>query len=278
MRSPSPTSGDADLDPANQLNSDTTTTLNKHDFAMERRRVVFRADAETIRPAGQCPPPTPKEEDVQVRGQNGLLPLSTDGQPTVVNLVEELWTSKAKIIELYTSRKFYRDLKKVIKYATRTLLTLPVAMKDVVVFDVDDTVLDSFPAMQELNFSQIPKLMPDYIEKADGPALPHVHALYSKLLERGYEVVFITSRSEAFREATELNLKKVGYDKFSKLIMRQPDELLWTVYKYKSTVRQKLVELEGFNVVACLGDQWADITGEHAGLGVKVPNLLSYFC
>ena len=101
--------------------------------------------------------------------------------------------------------------------------------------------------------------------------------MYRQLLERGYEAVFVTSRSEQYREATLANLQRANYGTFERLVMRQPEELLWTVFQYKSTARRRLVEEDGFNVVASIGDQWSDITGEYSGLGVKVPNFLSYF-
>ena len=243
----------------------------------QQYKLAFMTTKTRNRQSGQCPPPTPKEDDVQVRGETGLLPRESDQQPTVVNLVQEMWASKHSIVDRYTGGQFYDDLKKVIKYATRTLMTLPVAKRDIVIFDIDDTILDSFPAMQSMNFSNIPKLVPDYINAADAPPLPSVHKLYRQLLERGYEAVFVTSRSEQYREATLANLQRANYGTFERLVMRQPEELLWTVFQYKSTARRRLVEEDGFNVVASIGDQWSDITGEYSALGVKVPNFLSYF-
>lgn len=46
---------------------------------------------------------------------------------------------------------------------------------------------------------------------------------------------------------------------------------------YKSVERRRLMEEEGFHIIASVGDQWSDLLGtDRPGLLIKMPNPLYY--
>lgn len=82
-------------------------------------------------------------------------------------------------------------------------------------------------------------------------------------------VFFITGRGEdpVERAATELNLRRAGYDGYSKLLMRPAGE---ATADFKTRMRS-LIGGE-HTVIANIGDQFSDLAGGHAERCFKLPN------
>ena len=56
--------------------------------------------------------------------------------------------------------------------------------------------------------------------KGIAPAVPANLDLYKKLVNLGFKIVFLTGRSETYRNITIENLKNVGYTTWEKLILK----------------------------------------------------------
>ena len=56
--------------------------------------------------------------------------------------------------------------------------------------------------------------------KGIAPAVPANLDLYKKLVNLGFKIVFLTGRTETYRNTTIENLKNVGYTTWEKLILK----------------------------------------------------------
>lgn len=150
-----------------------------------------------------------------------------------------------------------------------------VGPNDTVVFDIDDTVLSSYPEMVSLDFAYIAKFDQEFQEAANASAIPQTQLFYNQLLEKGYKIVFLTGRREPSRPATKLNLERQKFGTYSELILRAEDEYALTAQVYKSNERAELVK-KGYKIVGAIGDQWSDISGNNVGYRMKVINHCYY--
>ena len=141
------------------------------------------------------------------------------------------------------------------------------------VFDIDETSLSNWDFMAECGFcaySIQTKLHPD----PHGPAIAPVLELYNFAKSKGMALFFITGRPEAQRQLTVDNLREVGYEGWTDLIM-QPNpavgEKRTPARVFKSKNRQA-VENRGYRIVLSIGDQASDLAGCCAERIFKVPN------
>ncbi|TKY64434.1 Stem 28 kDa glycoprotein [Spatholobus suberectus] len=79
------------------------------------------------------------------------------------------------------------------------------------------------------------------------------------------------------RDVTAANLKRAGYRKWEKLIVKDPLVCAGkTAVTYKSAERKKLEE-SGYRIVGNIGDQWSDILGTNIGFRTfKLPDPMYY--
>src|SRR6185437_11822818 len=83
--------------------------------------------------------------------------------------------------------------------------------KRAVVFDVDDTTLNTYNYEIATQFAYDPVSNGQYVTGERFPAVPGMTTLFNWAAKHGYTVFIITGRPEAQRAATEGNLAKVGY-------------------------------------------------------------------
>jgi acid phosphatase len=101
--------------------------------------------------------------------------------------------------------------------------------------------------------------------------------LYKAARAAGVSVFFITGRPERLREATEKNLKSAGYVGWERIIMRPPDTTTRPAADSRSAAdfkgpARKLIEDEGYTIIANVGDQPSDLEGGHAQRGFLLPD------
>lgn len=197
-----------------------------------------------------------------------LASLASCCQKKLVNLS----VAKEQVEDYYEDGKYDQDLDTIADKTRKYLSSLRVKPHSLVIFDIDDTVLLDYDKEKSISFGYIPKLSHDWILQANAPAIPQIKELYDYVIQRGFRVVFLTGRKHDEYDATIENLKKEGFTTFDKLIVRQPHELKMSAKEYK-TQRRKELEQQGYSIVACIGDQWSDLYGGHAGYKVKVPNF-----
>lgn len=140
-------------------------------------------------------------------------------------------------------------------------------------FDIDETSLSNWDVMAECGFcaySVETKLHPD----PHGPAIVPVLELYNFAKSKGIAVFFITGRPEKQRELTINNLREVGYDGWTDLIMQPnpaPGEARTPARLFKPGNRQT-IEKRGCRIILNIGDQANDLAGCCAERVFKLPN------
>ncbi len=154
-----------------------------------------------------------------------------------------------------------------------------------VVFDVDDTTLNTYNYEIFSGFAYNPTTNAEYVNDARFPEVYGMPALVKYAASHGYTVFFITGRPEAQRAGTVANLAKVGYPApdadhlFLKNAASPPAYLpcgsTCTTIQYKSGTRAHIESL-GYNIVGNFGDQYSDLTGGYADHGFKMPNPMYY--
>lgn len=141
------------------------------------------------------------------------------------------------------------------------------------VFDIDETSLSNWDVMAECGFcaySVQTKLHPD----PHGPAIAPVLELYDFAKSKGIALFFITGRRETQRQLTINNLREVGYDRWTDLIMQPdtaPGEKRTPARVFKPRNRQA-IEKRGYRIVLSIGDQASDLAGCCAERVFKLPN------
>jgi len=153
-----------------------------------------------------------------------------------------------------------------------------------VLFDVDDTTLNTYSYEIFSNFVYNPTTNAQFVNAEVFPAVPHMVGLEKYAESRGYKVFFLTGRPGTQRTATEGNLTNVGYDvKDSNVYLKDYTADTWlspcattcTTDQYKTLTRQHIESL-GYDIVANFGDQYSDLNGGFADRTFKIPNPM-YF-
>jgi hypothetical protein len=156
-----------------------------------------------------------------------------------------------------------------------------------VLFDIDDTTLNTYNYEIYSNFVFNPTTNAAFVNAGVFPAVPGMPGLVSWAKDHGYTVFFLTGRPVAQTAGTKANLLNVGYPAV-------PDNQLYlkdltapwlsscatstpvcTTTQYKSLTRQHIESL-GYDIVANFGDQFSDLKGGFADKTFKVPNPM-YF-
>ncbi|MGZ4747080.1 MAG: HAD family acid phosphatase [Oryzihumus sp.] len=158
--------------------------------------------------------------------------------------------------------------------------------KPALVFDVDDTTLNTYNYEISSTFAYNPTTNADFVNNAKFPAVFGMPALVNWANDNGYTVFFLTGRPVTQRDGTVANLAKVGYTAsadvdhlYLKDKVNPPAYLpcgaACTTTEYKSGTR-KHIESLGYDIVANFGDQWSDLNGGYADKTFKVPNPMYY--
>jgi predicted secreted acid phosphatase len=143
-----------------------------------------------------------------------------------------------------------------------------------VVFDIDETSLSNWDEIQSLLL--VMSLGADIknvgLSSSDPPIQPTLD-LYRLARQKGYQVFFITGRSDTptNRRITEENLRKAGYKNWKALYLKPVTYNQPSVVPYKSGVRKKITET-GSRIVLSVGDQYSDLEGGYAERTLKLPN------
>ena len=153
-----------------------------------------------------------------------------------------------------------------------------------ILFDVDDTTLNTYSYEIYSNFVYNPTSNAAFVNSGVFRAVPHMVDLEHFAESRGYKIFFLTGRPETQRVGTVANLTNEGYDvQNSKLYLKDYTVDTWlspcapscTTTQYKSLTRAHIESL-GYNIVANFGDQFSDLNGGFADQTFKMPNPM-YF-
>ncbi|CAM0907624.1 unnamed protein product [Alopecurus aequalis] len=150
---------------------------------------------------------------------------------------------------------------------------------DAWVLDVDDTCLSNLLYYQAKQFGPYdPAAFKAWASRGMCPGIPPMVGLFRTLKAAGFRVFLLSGRDEeALGACTAANLAAAGFAGYDRLIMRSAVYRGQSSVVFKSAVRRRLVEEEGYRIRGNVGDQWSDLQGDCAGDRVfKVPNPM-YF-
>jgi predicted secreted acid phosphatase len=160
------------------------------------------------------------------------------------------------------------------------------AGKPAVVFDIDDTLLNTYDYEIAEQFGYTSASNAVWINAAAFPAVFYMPQLVSFAASHGYAVFFITGRPQSQTAATVKDLTSAGYaaPQPGRLFLKPstPPSYLHcanpsscTTIEYKSGTRKYISSL-GYTIVADFGDQYSDLLGGDAGHQVKIPDPMYY--
>ena len=196
---------------------------------------------------------------------------------------DNLGDAKIDLMAYEKSGQYDRDFTATLEGAEQYIIAQSGKVrKPAIVLDIDETSLSNWP---ELKANDLTFVLPGPCEKLPkGPcglkawqklskakAFPATLHLYKAAQSHDVAIFFITGRDEAARKATEKNLRLVGYDHWQKLIMRPLGTKTPSASDYKAPQR-KLIEAQGFTIIANLGDQPSDLSGGYTEKDFLVPN------
>jgi len=147
----------------------------------------------------------------------------------------------------------------------------PATTRPAIVLDIDETSLSNWPNQIDSNFCYDPATFHAWVLLAEAEALPGVLRLYKTASRLGVTVFFVTGRHEDQREATERNLRAVGFDSWAALDMRPRNDGEPSASVFKEAVRRRVTEA-GYTILANVGDQESDLAGGYAERSFKLPN------
>jgi hypothetical protein len=158
--------------------------------------------------------------------------------------------------------------------------------KPAVVFDIDDTLLNTYDYEIAEQFGYTPASNAVWINAAAFPAVFYMPQLVSFAYSHGYSVFYITGRPQSQTAATIKDLTSAGYaaPQAGHLFLKPatPPSYLHcanpsdcTTTEYKSGTRKYISSL-GYSIVADFGDQYSDLIGGDAGHQVKIPDPMYY--
>jgi predicted secreted acid phosphatase len=158
--------------------------------------------------------------------------------------------------------------------------------KPALVFDIDDTLVNTYDYTLSAQFGYDSASNEVYIDNAAFPAVFGMPQLVSFAAQHGYSIYYITGRPQSQTAATIKDLTSVGYPTpaAGHLFLKPttPPAYLHcaqaptcTTVEYKSGTR-KYITSQGNTIVADFGDQYSDLLGGDAGHQVKIPNPMYY--
>lgn len=140
-----------------------------------------------------------------------------------------------------------------------------------VVLDIDETSLSNYKFIDHSDFANNRQMVEEHILAADSPAIESMLKLYQDAQRHGVKMFFVTGRNASFKEATELNLSKAGYNQWEDIYFKPAAYSNPSSAPYKTQARID-IEKRGFVIIANIGDQYSDLLGGHAQKTVKLPN------
>jgi hypothetical protein len=161
----------------------------------------------------------------------------------------------------------------------------PASKKQAVVFDIDDTTLNTYSYEIYSSFVFNSTTNADFVNAGVFPAVFGMPQLVNDAKAEGYTVFFLTGRGIAQLDGTVANLNAVGYPALPASQYYLKDTTApWlascggatcTTDQYKSLTRQHIESL-GYNITANFGDQFSDLSGGFERRQFKLPNPM-YF-
>lgn len=194
---------------------------------------------------------------------------------------------KLQLLDYLCFGAYDRDIEKVLADARAHVeARADKVEKPALVLDIDETSLSNRPFFLANDFGTIMqgackldagKSVPDepcgfnaWLTEHEAKAIDPTLKLFNLAKSKNVAVFFITGRRANERPPTIANLKKAGYEGWTDLMMRAPDDQT-PVGMFKMAERAKIAA-RGFTIIANVGDQRSDLDGGYAERTFRVPN------
>jgi len=182
-------------------------------------------------------------------------------------------TSKKLVRDYYESGAYEKECGSAVAQGIKEIESSLIPQNAAAIFDVDDTALSNYKSSKQIGFGYVPSHWKASMESGEAEAIPQTKRLYDWLISKKVKVIFLTGREHDDYSATKNNLIKRGYSVFDTLIVRAKEAKKLPAASWKETKRKELTQ-KGYNIIACIGDQWSDLSGELTGVKIKLPNFI----
>jgi acid phosphatase len=192
---------------------------------------------------------------------------------------------KLRLLRYACSNAYDRDVRRALKRAASYLERRTHRVRrPAIVLDIDETALSNWPEIVANDFGYFgggpcdalprgPCGWRAWVMAAKAAPIQPTLDLFKAAKAKGVAVFFLSGRRErpAGRAATERNLREAGYESWTELLMRPPEDHGPSVARYKAAKRAQ-IEAQGYRIIVNVGDQQSDLDGGHAERGFLVPN------
>ena len=142
--------------------------------------------------------------------------------------------------------------------------------KRAIVFDVDETALSNYSAIDADNFTFGDNSKAEATNEIGKAIPPHARALQAGPEEGHRDVLHHGPRRGRARPHRATTSQREGFTNYNALVLK-PAGFTGTTVDYKSGAR-KAIEDQGYRIVASVGDQYSDLAGGHEAAAFKLPN------
>jgi predicted secreted acid phosphatase len=250
--------------------------------------------------AGHQPPPSVAQQAAKVKAQDAYTPVDGNAELNVNVLEDQVEHYYGSATATYpgvgqvtipsSTSNYARQMKQIVAGAEAYLAQAASRYhgpgKPAVVFDIDDTLLNTYDytLAEQFGYTSASNLI--WVDDAAFPAVFDMPQLVSFAAKHGYSIYYITGRPQSQTAATIKDLTSAGYaaPAAGHLFLKPstPPSYLHcaaapscTTTEYKSGTRKYISSL-GAAIVADFGDQYSDLLGGDAGHQVKLPNPMYY--
>jgi len=207
-----------------------------------------------------------------------LKKLYHDLKPAFDDLKKKLCRDCFDIQDYYESGMHDQEMQSVLDHAWKKLETIRPSENSLVIIDIDETALSNYEYFKKNNWQKDSEQnFANWKATKQATAIAPMLAFYKKLVSHGFKIMFISSRGQELQQKTHEHLVEQGYDIFEDILLRSPEKQkqLFSANAFSSFKTKKRNELikQGYEIVACVGDQWSDLQGNNTGLKIKVPTF-----
>lgn len=151
------------------------------------------------------------------------------------------------------------------------------ACRAMVVFDVDETLLNSYSysIAQDPQFTFNPTTWTAYVDTCGYAPIPQTRDLFNRIKGLGVRIALVSSGSRDTKAAMVECLNSKGIEGWDRYIMRGDKASDLSAGEYKALAREGLKQ-DGFTIVASIGDQVSDMSYGHLKRGFLMPNTMYY--
>lgn len=174
--------------------------------------------------------------------------------------------------ELERSAKLEKQFRRRFKLLKAYLLLMRMIGKTgLTIYDIDEMTLCNAPYRKRYGVFT-PKTAYQWHQEAVLPVIQPTLEMLRWHDKQKMPYAFLSYRKESLRTATLNNLALYGITRQKGLYLRGPEDDGVKAVDFKTRKRREIETELGIKIIASVGDQKADVTGSHKGLGLLFPN------